>query len=69
MWRAALKSLGVPVPEATTSQDLARLTRFVQQTRCERLIVLGDLLHARDGRGASTMRAVSSPTAGPCLKP
>jgi len=55
---AAFRARGVPVPEATTSQDLARLTHIVQQTRCERLIVLGDLLHARDGRGDATMRAV-----------
>ena len=55
---AAFRARGVPVPEATTSQDLGRLTRIVQQTGCERLIVLGDLLHARDGRGDATMRAV-----------
>ena len=55
---AAFRARGVPVPEATTTEDLARLTRIVQQTGCERLIVLGDLLHARDGRGDATMRAV-----------
>lgn len=57
---AAFRHHGVPVPEATTARDLARLSAIVHSTRCERLFVLGDLLHARHGRADATMRAVSA---------
>lgn len=55
---AAFRARGVPVPEATTAHDLARLTRVIQLTGCRQLILLGDLLHARDGRAEPTLRAI-----------
>jgi len=42
---ASFRSMGVPVPEAVTAGDLGRLTGLAQATGCERLIVLGDLIH------------------------
>ena len=43
---AAFRTLGVPVPESVTAADLDRLSALVSEWRAERLIVLGDLLHA-----------------------
>ena len=54
---AAFRRAGVPVPEAATERDLARLTDLVRRYRPERLVVLGDLLHSRSGRAPQTMEA------------
>ena len=40
---------GIPVPEQTTRSDLQRLDQSLKKTRATRLIIVGDLLHARDG--------------------
>lgn len=42
---ASFRSLGVPVPEAVTASDLARLSGLIERTSANRLIVLGDLIH------------------------
>jgi uncharacterized protein len=41
------RALGVPVPRGATGATLERLSRLLCATRAERLVVLGDLLHAR----------------------
>lgn len=46
----AFRAAGIPVPGATTGADLTRLGEALDRTRADRLLVLGDLLHARDGR-------------------
>jgi len=51
---AAFRRLGVPAPEGTTDADLARLSGLLDATGAERLIILGDLLHARDGAMGTT---------------
>jgi len=56
---AAFRHSGIPVPEAMTDADLARLTRLIQRTRAERLIILGDLIHARQGRCDAVIDSVS----------
>jgi len=45
---AAFRSASIPIPDST-ELDLARLTRLVETTRCQRLVVLGDLIHNRAG--------------------
>jgi uncharacterized protein len=55
---ASFRSLGVPVPEGVTRADLARLDSALGATGVERLIVLGDFLHAAGGRQAATMEAI-----------
>lgn len=55
---ASFRSLGVPIPSGTTETDLERLSRLVEVHLPERLILLGDLIHARNGRATSTMNAV-----------
>jgi len=46
---ATFRSQGIPVPEGTAQKDLARLALLVAATRARRLLVLGDLFHAKSG--------------------
>ena len=46
---ATFRAAGMPVPEGSAQADLARLCRLVTETAAARLIVLGDLFHARRG--------------------
>jgi DNA ligase-associated metallophosphoesterase len=46
---ATFRSQGIPVPEGSAQKDLARLIDLVAATAAGRLIVLGDLFHARSG--------------------
>jgi DNA ligase-associated metallophosphoesterase len=57
---AAFRSAGIPVPEGTTSADLARLSALVLACGAKRVVILGDLLHARSGRAAKTMEAFAA---------
>jgi DNA ligase-associated metallophosphoesterase len=56
---AAFRAAALPVPEATMDADLERLSSAIQQTSAERLIILGDLVHARSGQTARTVEAVA----------
>jgi len=56
---AAFRAAAIPIPGGTTSRDLDRLTTLLQTTSAERLVVLGDLLHARTGRHEATLQVVS----------
>jgi DNA ligase-associated metallophosphoesterase len=46
----AFIAAGVPVPNGSIKADLYRLAASIERTGAARLIVLGDLLHARAGR-------------------
>lgn len=46
---ATFRAAGMPVPEGSAQADLARLARLVTETAAARLIVLGDLFHAKRG--------------------
>jgi uncharacterized protein len=50
---ATFRAAGIPIPGGTTTEDLARLDRAIQRTGARRLVVLGDLFHARPGRVAA----------------
>ncbi len=50
---ASFRAGGVALPRGTTAADLARLTALVARTGAQRLVVLGDLLHAAAGRVAA----------------
>lgn len=54
---AAFRAGGVPLPRGSTATDLDRLARLIADTRATRLVVLGDLLHARAGRVAALTQA------------
>lgn len=46
---AAFRAGGVPVPRGSTAADLARLAALVDASGAQRLVVLGDFLHAKAG--------------------
>lgn len=50
---AAFRAGGVPVPRGATANDLERLAALIARTRAQRLVVLGDFLHAAAGRVAA----------------
>ena len=50
---AAFRAGGVALPAGATAANLARLSALVHATRCEALVVLGDLIHAASGRTAA----------------
>jgi len=47
---ATFRKVGIPVSEHTTAEDCLRLSKLVEGTGAEKLIILGDFLHARAGR-------------------
>jgi len=57
---AAFRAAGVPVPHGTTRHGLAQLTALCQSTAAQRVVFLGDFLHADTGRAPATLRALSS---------
>jgi DNA ligase-associated metallophosphoesterase len=46
---ALFRSRGIPIPRGATREDLSRLSHLAAQTASERLVILGDLFHGRDG--------------------
>jgi uncharacterized protein len=46
---AAFLAGGIPVPQAGTAKDLERLAGVLSATGAERLVILGDLFHAKAG--------------------
>jgi DNA ligase-associated metallophosphoesterase len=57
---AAFRAGAIPVPRGTTTVGLARLDALLDRTGATRLIVLGDFLHAREGRAPETLGALSA---------
>lgn len=57
---ASFRSMGVPVPRGTTSSTLDLLDEVLRRTSAQRLVVLGDFLHARSGRQLRTEARVRS---------
>jgi DNA ligase-associated metallophosphoesterase len=50
---ATFRAAGIPIPFGGTSDDLARLDRALDRTCARRVLILGDLFHARAGRIAA----------------
>ena len=55
---AAFRVRGVPVPAGTTTENLRRLARLIEQVRPRRIVFLGDLFHARESHAPETLRAM-----------
>jgi DNA ligase-associated metallophosphoesterase len=55
---AAFRSLGVPVPRGTTSENLAGLDALVAAHGARKVAFLGDFLHARAAHASSTQLAM-----------
>jgi uncharacterized protein len=49
---ASFRAMAIPVPPGTTAADLSRLDSALERTGARRLLVLGDLLHARAAQDA-----------------
>ena len=56
---ATLRAAAIPIPGGTTTADLERLTALLRETGATRMVLLGDAIHARQGRAQRTLRAVS----------
>jgi DNA ligase-associated metallophosphoesterase len=55
-----LQHAGVPMPSATLAAELASLERLARRTGATRLLVLGDLIHARRGLTSSVLETVAA---------
>jgi DNA ligase-associated metallophosphoesterase len=51
---AAFRSAGIPLPAGTTSENVERLAAAIAATRAERVVFLGDFLHAKASRQPAT---------------
>lgn len=56
---ATFRASGIPVPGGTTAEGLRRLTRALERTGAERIVFLGDFLHARAGRAPATLATLA----------
>ena len=55
---ATFRASGIFVPRGTTSSALERLDTLLQRSGATRVVFLGDLLHAKEGRAPETLRVV-----------
>ncbi|HEX6695083.1 MAG TPA: metallophosphoesterase, partial [Longimicrobiales bacterium] len=55
---ATFRSEGLPVPHGTTADAVARLDALRARLDVQRLIILGDFLHAAQGRTPGTLDAL-----------
>ena len=56
---ATFRAGGIPVPGGTTAEMLRRLSTALDATAVARLLILGDLLHARAGRAPQMLEQVA----------
>ncbi len=57
---AAFRAGGVPIPRGSTAADLACLSALIERTQSTRLVVLGDFVHAPQGRVPALDAAVGA---------
>ncbi|NJN19256.1 MAG: ligase-associated DNA damage response endonuclease PdeM [Oscillochloris sp.] len=56
---ASFRAAAIAVPEDVTGADLARLDHMLARTGATRMIILGDLLHARSSRDQGLLAALA----------
>jgi DNA ligase-associated metallophosphoesterase len=56
---AAFQAFSLPVPEGHTQDDLDRLTTLLQRYEAKRLLILGDLVHAKASWSKDVVDCVS----------
>jgi DNA ligase-associated metallophosphoesterase len=56
---AAFRALSVAVPEGNLADDLTRLSCAIERMDAERVVLLGDVLHAKHGRADHVMQQVA----------
>jgi uncharacterized protein len=54
---AAFRAAGIPLPGGTTDETLKRLSSLIQERGAERVVLLGDLFHARQGLTQRTLES------------
>ncbi|MBC8075818.1 MAG: ligase-associated DNA damage response endonuclease PdeM [Chloroflexales bacterium] len=57
---ASFRAAAIALPGGTTSDDLARLDRLLARTGAQRLVLLGDLFHARAAKATRTLDAIAA---------
>ena len=57
---ASFRARGVPVPEASTGGTLAALDALIVRYAPERIVFLGDMLHAREAHAIETVAAMQA---------
>jgi DNA ligase-associated metallophosphoesterase len=57
---ATFRAAGIPIPEGGTGDDLARLDQALRRAGARRLMLLGDLLHARSGRADALLAQIAA---------
>lgn len=57
---AAFRFAGIPVPETSHDDDLERLSYLLMMTDAQRLVILGDFLHAKTGRNEELFATLAS---------
>jgi len=57
---SAYRSLGQPVPQGTTTENLQRLDRLLSALPCTQVIFLGDFLHGPGSHASGTLGALRS---------
>jgi DNA ligase-associated metallophosphoesterase len=56
---AVFRARGLPVPRGTSTATLERLSRAIDRSGAQGLVVLGDFLHARESHAPGTLDALS----------
>jgi DNA ligase-associated metallophosphoesterase len=51
---ASFRKAGIPLPPGTTTDNVERLGRAIDKTGAKQVVFLGDFLHSKEGRAAST---------------
>lgn len=57
---AVFRARGLPVPQGTSAGTLLRLSRAIDRSGAQRLVVLGDFLHARESQSQGTLEALGA---------
>ena len=57
---ATMRAASIPIPAGTTGESLERLMRVLERTRAKRIVLLGDCLHARNGRSHDTLAEIAA---------
>jgi uncharacterized protein len=57
---ASFRAHGLPVPDGHGEADLDRLAGLVERFAADSLVILGDLLHARNGRSPETLAGLAA---------
>lgn len=55
---ATFRTVGIPIPEQTSQDDLERLNSLIERTQSRRIVILGDFLHSRSGRTQTVYQAL-----------